>query len=93
MGKTFIKFGNIEIAKQKCHQHKRPISMKKIDINKIIVSNKVSFSIKGSNISLATKMLKKIRPLCKLFPKVSAYRRDFDETKYIAVLEKDDELL
>ena len=60
MGKTFIKFRNIEIAKQKFHQHKRPISMKKIDINKIIVSNKVSFSIKGSNISLATKMLKKL---------------------------------
>ena len=28
MGKTFIKFGDIEIEKQKFHQHKRPISIK-----------------------------------------------------------------
>ena len=28
-----IKFGNIEMQKQKFHQHKRPISIKYIDIN------------------------------------------------------------
>ena len=32
---------------------------------------------------LAIKMLKKIRPLWTLLPKVSTYRKDFDETKYI----------
>ena len=42
MEKTIIKFGDIEIEKQKFHQHKRPISIKNIDINKIVVSNKVS---------------------------------------------------
>ena len=33
--------------------------MKNIDINKIAVSNKVSFGEKGLNISLATKLLKR----------------------------------
>ena len=28
MKKTIIKFGNIEIEKQRFHQHQRPISMK-----------------------------------------------------------------
>ena len=42
-----------------------------------------------SNVSLATK----IRPLCIFFPKMSAYRKDFDETKYMSFLIKDDELL
>ena len=28
MGKAIIKFGDIEIKKQKFHQHKRPISLK-----------------------------------------------------------------
>ena len=42
-----------------------------------------------SNVSLATKMLKKIRPLCKFPPKMSPYRRDFDETKYMSFLIKD----
>ena len=46
-GKTIIKFGDIEIKKQKLDQHERPISIKTIDINKIVVSNKVSFGKKG----------------------------------------------
>ena len=41
--KTIIKFDDIEIQKQKFHQHKRPISIKNVVINKTVVSNKVSF--------------------------------------------------
>ena len=43
MEKTVIRFGDTEIEKQKFHQHKRPISIENIDVNKIVVSNKVSF--------------------------------------------------
>ena len=43
LGKTVIKFGDIEIEKQKFRQHKRPISMKNIDIDKIVASNKSYF--------------------------------------------------
>ena len=43
----FIKFDDIEIQKQKFHQHKELISIKNIDIKKIVVSNKVSFGKKG----------------------------------------------
>ena len=39
MEKTIIKFDNIKIPKQKLHQHKRPISIKNVDIDKIVVSN------------------------------------------------------
>ena len=38
-----IKFGNIEIQKQKFHQHKGPISITNLDIDKIVVSNAVPF--------------------------------------------------
>ena len=44
--KKIIKFGDIETKTQKFHQHKKPISIKNIDINKITVSNKVSFGKK-----------------------------------------------
>ena len=47
MEKTIIKFGDIEIQKQIFQQHKGRISIKNIDINKIVVSNKVFFSKKG----------------------------------------------
>ena len=36
---------------------------------------------------------KKIRPLCIFLPKMNAYRKNFDETKYMSFLIKDDELL
>ena len=48
---------------------------------------------KGLNILMGRKMLKKIRPLCIFLPKITAYRKDFDESKYISFLIKDDGLL
>ena len=93
MKKRIIEFGAIKIHKQKFHQHKRPISIKNIDINKIVVSNKVSFSKKGFKYFIGYKDAKKIKPLCIFLPKMSAYRKDFNETEYISFLIKDDELL
>ena len=47
MEETIIKFSNTVIEKQKFHQQKSLISIDNIHINKILVSNKVSFSKKG----------------------------------------------
>ena len=58
--KMFIKFGNIEIEKQKLHKHERPISIKNIDINRILVPNKVSFGKKGFNYFIRYKDAKKL---------------------------------
>ena len=88
-----IKFGEIEIQKQKFHQHKGPISIQNIDFNKIVVSTKVSFGKKGFKYFIGYKNAKKIKPLCIFLPKMTAYRKDFDETKYISSLIKDYELL
>ena len=56
---TIIKFGDFEIQKQKFHQHKRPILIKDVDINKIVVSNKVFFGKKGFKYFIAYKDTKK----------------------------------
>ena len=93
MVKTIRSFGDIEIQRQRFHQHKGPITIKNIDINKIVVSNKVSFGKKGFKYLIGYKDAKKIRPLCIFFPTMSAYRKEFDETKYISSLIKHDELL
>ena len=89
-GKTFTIFG--EIQKQKLHQHKGLISVKKIRINKIVVSNKVSFGKTGFKYFIDYKGATN-RAFCIFFPKMSAYKKDFDETKHKAFLIKDDELL
>ena len=41
--KPITKFGSLEIEKQKFRLYKKPIPRKNININKIVVSNKVSF--------------------------------------------------
>ena len=41
--KKIIKFGDIEIQKQKFHQNKGHISIINIDLDKIVVSEKVPF--------------------------------------------------
>ena len=71
MEKTIIKFGDIEIKKQKFREHKISISIKNIDINQRVVS-KVSFGKEGFKYFIGYKENKKIRPLCISAPKMSA---------------------
>ena len=59
-----------------------------IDINKIVVSNKVSFGKKGFKYFTGYKNAKKIRLLFIFFSKMSAYRIDFDKTKCICFFDK-----
>ena len=55
MDKNVIKFGDTEIEKHKFHQRKSPILRNHIDINKIVVSNDVSFGKKGFKYSIGYK--------------------------------------
>ena len=93
MDKKIINFGDTDIQKYKFHQHKSPILINNIDVNKIVVFNKVSFDKKGLKYYIGYKDGEKVEPLCILLPKMSACRRDFDETKYMSFLIKTDELL
>ena len=81
MEKTVIKFGDIEIEKQKFHQNKIPTSIKNVDINKIVVSNRVSFGKKKRFKYFIGYKDDKTRTLCIFLPKMSKRRRDFGETK------------
>ena len=46
MNKKIIKFGDSAIEEHKFHPNKNPISTNNVDINKILVSHKVSFGKK-----------------------------------------------
>ena len=92
MEKTILKFGDIEIKKQKLLQHKRLISIKNRVINKILISNEVFFGKTGLKYFIGYKDAG-IRRLCKFLPEMSTYRRDFNETKYISFLINYDVLL
>ena len=55
-----IKSGDIETKNQKCHQYKKPISIKSININKITESSQVPFGKKGLKYYNGYKDAKKI---------------------------------
>ena len=55
-----IQFNDTEIEKQNFHQDKSLISISNIDINKIVVSNKVSCGKKGFKCFFVTKMIKNL---------------------------------
>ena len=81
---VILKFEN-----QKFHQYERPVSMKNIDVNKIVASNKASFGKKKSfKYFIGYKDAKAIIPLGIFLPKKSAYRKDFDETKFSFFFDK-----
>ena len=60
MENTIIKFSDIETQKQKFYQHEGPISTKNVDIDKVILSNKVPFDKKGFKYFIDYKDAKKI---------------------------------
>ena len=67
--------------------------MDNIDINKIVVSNKISFGKNDFEYFIGYRDAKKIRHLCIFLQKMSAYKRDFDKTKCMSFLIKDEKLL
>ena len=74
--------------KQMFHQHKRPISMKNIDIGKILMSNQVPFGKIEFKYFIGYKHAIKNKPLCVFLSKMTAYKREFDETKIYVFFEK-----
>lgn len=47
MNKEFLKFGDIEIEKQKFYYFQNPININNVDITKIVISNKFSLGKNG----------------------------------------------
>ena len=97
--KKIIKFDDTKIGKSNFHQYKSSNLINNIDkivneiVNKIVVSNKISFGKKDFKYFIGYKDANKIRPLCIFLPKMSAYRRYFDKTKCMPFLIKDEKFL
>ena len=69
-------FDHTEIEKYKFHQHKSPISINNIDINKILVSNKASFGKKDCKYFIGYKDAKKLELYEYSFQKMSAKKEE-----------------
>ena len=94
MGKEILTFGNIEIKKNKFY-HNKSIFFKDEDIEKILVSNKISFGEKNYTYFIGYLCNDdKVKPLNIMLPKTSTYVKRYDrQTKWMHFLIKDDDLL
>ena len=88
MSTANLNFGGIEVKKSvfhKSHKSKHPIDIGKVNVKKILTSNKVSFSKRGFKYFIGYRDDVKVKPLCIILPKMSGYAKYFDETKYLFV--------
>ena len=83
MDKNIIKFDGPEIEEYEFHQYKSPISINNIDINKLVVSNKLTFGKQDFKYFIGYKDNKETRPLCIFFLEMSIYKIFFD--KYMII--------
>ena len=83
MDKNIIKFDDTEIEEYKFHQNKSPILIIDIDVNKIIVSNKLRFGKQDFKYFIGDKDSLKNGPLCIFSPQMTIYKRNFDENRQI----------
>ena len=66
--KKYLQFEDTKIEGYRFHQNKRPISVNNIDINKMVVSNKLPFGKQVFKYFMGYKDSEKTRPLCILHP-------------------------
>ena len=100
MGKEILTFGNIAIEKNISYRHKNPIleegkEGREVDIEKVLVSNKISFDEKNSKYFIGYLYnVNKDKPLNIMLPKTSAYvKRYVGQTKWMYFWIADDDSL
>ena len=86
MDKLIIEFDDSRIEEYEFDQFKSPISIKDIDINKIVTSNNVPFGKQDFKYFIEYKDAKNIKLLCIFLPRMSIYKRNFlikDEKSFV----------
>ena len=74
MGKEILTFGDTEIEKNKFYHHNCPTFLKDVDIEKVLMSNKISSGEKNCKYFIGCFYNDhKFKPLHIMLPKTSAY--------------------
>ena len=78
MGKEILTFGNIEIEENKFYHHKTAMFLGDVDIERVLVSNKVSFDEKNYKYFIDYLYNgSKVKPLNIMLHKTSSYVKSF----------------
>ena len=95
MGKEILRFGNIEIEKNRFYHNKTPILWGDVDIEKLLVSKKIPFG--GKSYKYFIEYLynnHNVKPYHIMLPKTNTYIKSYDgQTKWMYFFNVDDDLL
>ena len=83
----------LKLKNVKLHYSKKPTNIKNVDVDKILLSWKVSFGKNSFKYLAGYKDNEKVTLLHIILPKMTAHTKTFDETEYMSFLIKNDELL
>ena len=78
MSEKTLKFGNIEVNKIEFHVSKGAITLDFINIDKIVISDKLKHNDNGSKHFIGYTVENSFRPLCIIFPQMSGYLKYFN---------------
>ena len=95
MCKEILTVGDIEFEKNNFYRHKTPIFSKDLDIEKVLVSKKISFGEKNYKYFIGYLYNEhNVKALHIILPKTSAYIKSYDgQTKCMYFLIEGDKLL
>ena len=95
MDKENFAFRDTVIEKNKFYRNKSLIFLKNVDIEKVLVYNKISFGEKNYKYFIGSLYNDhKVKPLHIMLPKTSAYVKSYDgQTKWMFFLIEDEDLL
>ena len=87
-----LEFYDTEIEKCKFHQNKNLISTSNIDINKIVVSNKLPFSNQDFKYLIGYKDVEKINSLCIFCLEMIKYKISFYKNRRMYFIIKEEKI-
>ena len=95
MGKEILRFGDTEIETKNFCRHKSPIFLEDVDIEKVLVSNKISSDEKNYKYFIGYLYNDcKVKPLHLMLPKTSAYVTHYGgQSKRMYILIENDDLV
>ena len=88
MDKKNIELDDTAIEDYEFQYYESPISISDININRIIVSNKLLFGKQDFKYFIGYKDARKVRSLYIFRSRMGIYKKDFDQTKYMYFLIK-----
>ena len=88
MNKEILTFEDIEIEQNRFYHHKRPVPLRHVDIDKVLVSNRISFGEKNYKYFIGYLYNdNRVTSLHIMLPKTSIYVKSYDEqTKWMYFL-------